>query len=163
MIWRLWNSREPERPVKLIKCVVMNLRDKFKNVDAHFNKLRIMRGEGVYWARDHHQQIVAGRVGVAKFIREGYADGRAIALRPMEHDILTSLLKRQLVGAATVNASNEGLFRTVACGLNKKFESILGERLMVSGPKGLCSYRLKPSLRVRDFNRPPLAEIESDR
>ena len=147
LIVGLWGPREPEYSSYYLSVLLRQLRNKLAFVDPTFDKIRVKRGKGIYWARADHQKIALGRVGVATFIYEGYADLRAIPLSPGEHAILTSLLKRDLVTAATAQARNNSTFSVVASHLNQKFTRALGDRLLVSGPPELRSFRLNPALR----------------
>ena len=95
-------SREPRQPRHNINVHLNRLRSKLGTVEPGFDKIRVNSRDGLYWSRTRHESFGRGRVAVAKFIHEGYADGHAIILPPGEHAILCLLLKRDLVNAQMV-------------------------------------------------------------
>ena len=146
LIRRMWGLQPPRNPKANIRVHLGRLRAKFSNVDPGFDKLRLNFEDGLYWSRTRHETFDVGRVGVARFIHEGYADEHAISLTPGEHAILTLLLKRDLVDVAMAPTIKLSTFKSLTSSLNLKFEARLGERLLVPGPYGTVSYRLNRSL-----------------
>ena len=147
LIYGIWNDKEPEYSLETVRQTMLKLRKKFIRIDPHFNSLKTRIKVGYFWERDHHDKISTGRVAVAKHINLGYADGQHIHLNQNEHAILTSIIKRELVAASTVQISSVRTFKTVACRLNRKFKEVLGTNLLVGGPFGMQAFRLNKALR----------------
>ena len=144
----LWGSQEPEYAEACVQNLLTKLRNKFRDVETDFDKLKSEYRVGPYWKREFHQQITRGRVAVAKYISEGYADKKPIGLRPAEHAILMALVKFGLVSASSVPQMSSRSFPSRISILNKKFKSVLGVNLVRPGPFGLGQTFLNENVSV---------------
>ena len=152
LIRGVWGLDEPGDALGSLRATTSYLRGKFKYVEPRFVKLKPKHGIGMYWERDSHDKIQIGRIGVARFIYEGYADGHKISLGRQEHEVLKALLKRPSITVSNIPELNAVTMSVVMSHLNRKFRDILGEPVAIPGPHGLASYRLSKTFRLSDVD-----------